>query len=78
VSPFFVDSPPLYNWQILRPPLPLDEGLWKGVLDNGKTGYFDSSLTAPFIEVKASLASPTHKKTKASAKVSRKGQSSVD
>ena len=52
------------------PPLP---GLWKGVLDSGKTGYFDSSHTAPFIEIKTT--SPVHTAhAKHKAKISRKGR----
>ncbi|ELT92181.1 hypothetical protein CAPTEDRAFT_228268 [Capitella teleta] len=54
-----------------RPDYAPVEGLWKGALDNGKSGYFNPSLAAPYIEVKTSLASPVHKKNKG-AKVSRR------
>ncbi|XP_056004776.1 activated Cdc42 kinase-like isoform X4 [Ostrea edulis] len=33
-------------------------GLWKGVLSNGKSGYFDPVNFVPFIETRASPASP--------------------
>lgn len=41
-------------------------------MDSGKSGYFDSSLVAPYIEIKTSV-SPAHKKSKAT-KISRKGE----
>nr|XP_022342287.1 tyrosine-protein kinase PR2-like isoform X4 [Crassostrea virginica] len=34
-------------------------GLWKGVLSNGKSGYFDPANFVPFIETRASPASPS-------------------
>ncbi|XP_062619577.1 activated Cdc42 kinase-like isoform X3 [Saccostrea cucullata] len=34
-------------------------GLWKGVLSNGKSGYFDPVNFVPFIETRASPASPS-------------------
>ena len=41
-------------------------GMWRGVTDSGRVGYFDPCKVAPYVDVKAS---PMHRK----AKISRKG-----
>jgi len=43
-----------------NPPAP---GLWKGVLTNGKAGFFDPCNMVPFIEPKSSPSSTTPKKS---------------
>lgn len=43
-------------------------GLWKGILSNGKSGYFDPANFVPFIETRASPASPASR-----AQLTRKG-----
>ena len=51
------------NYRCSNPPV---SGMWKGVTDSGRVGYFDPCKVAPYVDIKAS---PLHRK----ARISRKG-----